>query len=179
MGRPYGVGFYGTHKYSTGEYAPSAAVAYAHSHAYADSVPLRDLLATAGASAVAYAYNPSIIVTSAYASGAAATVALPLREVVVVTGAVGVVTTTRPITLTGLQQDAGALLRAQASAHVGARYAWEEGESSPGPWVRQDTDPRSWRPQGERPPRPYGRGLYSAGRYSSNPPILVDRWHEV
>ena len=40
----------------------------------------------------------------------------------------------------------------------------------------QDISAPTWRPQGDRTPRPYGVGLYSAGRYATNPPVFVDRW---
>ena len=181
MGRPYGVGFYGTHRYSRGSYVRLASVAQAavDGSGAAREVERRLWVGTA-AQAAAYAAALGIVETSVYAAGVGRAFGAPFRVV--------------NRKLTTPRADAAPAraavevdffpathLSAQATAYAPSRFAWEgEGGEETGPWVLQPAGPgRLWRPQGERPPRPYGRGRYSVGMYSTNPPELFDRWSEV
>src|SRR5690554_3072306 len=180
MGRPYGVGFYGTHRYSRGSYVRMASVAQAAAEAQANVVRVRRSWAEASAVGAAYAAAPGIVESAAYAAGVGRTFGVPFRV------ANRKLATSRADAASArvaveVNLFSATHLSAQAAAYTSGRFAWEGGDGVvEGPWVLQPAGSgRIWRPQGERPPRYYGRGRYSVGMYSTNPPELVDRWSEV
>src|SRR5690554_4214171 len=82
MGRPYGIGFYGTHRYSRGSYVRLASVAQAAAEGSGVAREVeRRLWAGTAAQVAAYAATPGIVETAAYAAGVGRAFGVPFRVV--------------------------------------------------------------------------------------------------
>lgn len=145
MGRPYGVGFYGTHRYSQGNYVLLASVAQAAAEGSGVAREVeRRLWAGTAAQAATYTMAPGIVEAAAYAAGVGRAFGDPFRV------ANRKLTTSRadaaPARVAAEVNFFSAThLSAQADAYASGRFAWEPGDvTDTGGWVPQDPPGTVW-----------------------------------
>lgn len=179
MARPYGVGLYGRHAYSTGTFLyPLGIASGAVELAEAQVVLIKGVLADSGPGPSS-GYSVPFVGYLYKATGASTVTSHTEPSISRMVLAVGEALGPEAFVEVARIVRAAALANIESEGSAYSPLMWPDEAGGQVAWTDEDTMGSGWAPQTKSPPRRYGRGLYGVLRYGRFAPILEDEWNLI